>query len=394
VSLFRRSESRNLDWWGAGFDGPPAAGRIVTPESAVYLAPVFAAIRHLVDYAATSDLDAYRDNGDGTRAEVSLPQFLRQQDAPGKAGLGQFIGQAMYGIVAHGNAVGWKVDVDAYGNPTDVVWFKHTQYAYDMAAKLWRINGEPVDASRIVHIPWIVPPGWVMGLSPIQHYRSIVSAGLSAQEYSDLRRGGGIPPSILKNTAKILQFEEADTMKQRAVASFTDGKPFVTGSDWDFSMVSIPPNQALFIETMKMSANQIAAVYGLEPREVGGNPPAGSDTLKYVNDESLALNRAQNARPYLVRLSDGLSRLMPLKQYVGFDLNTATAVDMKTRFEIYQIERQLGTMSRNEIRAAEDRPPIPGGDDYTPQTAPAGSKPPTGGSKVTGDDPMAQNSNQ
>src|SRR6266702_3355902 len=108
MSLFGRRESRNLDWWGAGFDGPPAAGRIVTPESAVYLAPVFAAIRHLVDYAATSDLDAYRDNGDGTRAEVSLPQFLRQQDAPGKAGLGQFIGQAMYGIVAHGNAVGWK----------------------------------------------------------------------------------------------------------------------------------------------------------------------------------------------------------------------------------------------------------------------------------------------
>ncbi len=376
MSLFGRRESRNVDWWGAGFEGPPLSGRVVTPESAVYLAPVFAAIRHLVDYAATSDLDAYRDNGDGTRAEVALPQFLRMQDAPGKAGLGQFIGQAMYGVVAHGNAVGWKVDVDAYGNPTDVAWLKRTQYAYDLVAKRWLVGGAPVDASRIVHVPWIVPPGEVLGLSPIEHYRSIVSAGLSAQEYSDLRRGGGIPPAILKNTATTFSSEDADTMKRRAVASFADGKPLVTGSDWDFSMVSIPPNQALFIETMKMSANQIAAIYGLEPREVGGNPPAGSDTLKYVNDESLALNRAQNARPYLVRLSDALSRLMPLKQYVGFDLNTATAVDMKTRFEIYQIERALGTMSRNEIRAAEDRPPIPGGDDYTP-AAPGPTPPPS-----------------
>jgi len=367
-----------MDWWGAGFDSPPSS-RAVTPESAVYLAPVFAAIRHIVDYGSTSDLDAYRDNGDGTRAEVAMPQFLRAQDGPGRAGLGQFVGQALYGMVAHGNAVGWKLDVDSYGNPSDVVWLDHRHWDYSTATKQWLVDGSAVDSSRIVHIPWIVPPGCKLGLSPIDHFRAIVSAGLSAQEYADLRRGGGLPPVHAKNEAVTISPDDAETMKRRIVASWSDGRPWVTGKDWSMDVTAIPPNQALFIETMKMSANQIAAIYGIESREIGGESQ-GSDTLKYVNDESLALNRASNIRPYLVRISDAFSRLMPLKQYVNFDLNAAIRTDMKTRFDIYNLELQMGTRSVNEIRALEDRPPIPGGDKYNlsgPTQTPTPAQPPT-----------------
>lgn len=366
MSLFfgRRSETRSMDWWGAGFDSPPSS-RVVTPESATYLVPVFAAIRHIVDYGSTSDLDAYRDNGDGTRAEIAMPQFLRAQDGPGRAGCGQFIGQALYGLVADGNAVGMKVDVDSYGNPTDIVWLSRRQWSWDSMTNRWLVGGEPIASSRIVHIPWIVPPGSKLGLSPLEHCRAVISAGLSAQEYADVKRGGGIPPVHAKNEGLTLTADEADVHKQRIVAAWADGKPWVTGKDWSMDVTTIPPNQAQFVETMKLSANMIAAIYGIESREVGGESQ-GSDTLKYVNDESLALNRASNVRPYLQRVADAFTALMPLKQYVSFDLNAAIRTDMKTRFEIYQIERQLGTISRNEIRAAEDRPPVPGGDDYTP----------------------------
>lgn len=362
--FFGRSEKRSMDWWGVGFDGP-ASLRVVTPESATYLVPVFAAIRHIVDYGSTSDLDAYRDNGDGTRAEVGMPQFLRAQDGPGRAGCGQFIGQALYGMVADGNAVGWNVDFDAYGNPTDIVWLNRKQWSWDSMNNQWRVGGAHVEAGRITHVPWIVPPGCKLGLSPLEHCRAVISAGLSAQEYADVKRGGGIPPVHAKNDALTMTADQADVHKQRIVAAWADGKPWVTGKDWSMDVTTIPPNQAQFVETMKMSANMIAAIYGIESREVGGESQ-GSDTLKYVNDESLALNRASNVRPYLERLAEAFSRLMPMKQYVAFDLNAAIRTDMKTRFEIYAIERELGTISRNEIRANEDRPPVPGGDDYTP----------------------------
>lgn len=367
------AETRGMDWWGQGFDSPPGS-RVVTPETATYLAPVFAAIRHIVDYATTLPADYYRDNGDGTTTEIAAPALFRAQDAPGKPGLGQWIGQAMYAVVTDGNAVGWIVDVDTYGNPTDVLWLHHARWNYDLTNKLWLVDGEPVPPSRIVHIPWIVPPGRVLGLSPIEHYKSVVSAGLSAQEYADLKRGGGIPPAVLKNSQLTLTPEEADTMKRRAVASFAKGDPFVTGADWEFAAVTVPPNIAEFVTTLKMSANAIASVYGLEPREVGGES-TGSDTLKYVNDESLELNRQANLLPYMVRLEQAFTRLMPLKQYFKFNFDSRIRTDTKTRFEIYDLELQMGTRSVNEIRNLEDRDPVPGGDFFNVPKAAAPEAP-------------------
>lgn len=354
------AESRGMDWWGQGFDAPPG-NRVVTPDSAVYLAPVFAAIRHIVDFASTLPLDCARDDANGTTSDVPLPPLFRIQDGPGKAGLGQWIGQAMYGLVAYGNAVGWIPDVDSYGNPTDVLWMQHAEWDYDTVNKQWLVHGVPVSSTNIVHIPWLVPPGRVLGMSPIEHFKSIVSAGLSAQEYADVRRGGGLPPAILTNTQKVLTADQAETMKRRAAASFAKGDPFVTGSDWQFQAVTIPPNQAQFIETMKMSANMIAAIYGIEPREVGGTSQ-GTDTLKYVNDESLALNRATNLRPYLVRLEQAFTRMTPARQFVRFNMDATIRVDTKTRFEVYALELEMGTRSVNEIRELEDRTPVPDGD--------------------------------
>jgi phage portal protein BeeE len=62
---------------------------------------------------------------------------------------------------------------------------------------------QPVPSSQIVHIPWIVPPGRKLGLSPLECHAAIISAGLSSQEYADIRRGGGLPPSVIKNTERI-----------------------------------------------------------------------------------------------------------------------------------------------------------------------------------------------
>lgn len=359
----RGAEQRGMEWWGQGFDAPPG-NRVVTPDTALYLTPVFAAVRHIVDYASTTPVGAYNDQANGAKKEITLPPLFRLQNGPGRAGLGQWIGQAMYGIVTSGNAVGIAAGVDTYGNPTDVKWLHHSRWSYARDQGMWFVDGKPFPEELIVHIPWIVPTGQVLGLSPIEHYKGWVAAGLSAQEYADVKRGGGIPPAILKNTARTLTPEQADVMKRRAVASFAKGDPFVSGNDWDFQAVTIPPNQALFVETLKMSANQVAAVYGLEPREVGGEAGGSSDTLKYVNDESLELNRAANVRPYLKRLEDAFSRLMPANQCFNFRTDARIRTDTKTQFDIWNLELQMGLRSVNEIRALRNLPPIPGGDTY------------------------------
>lgn len=357
MSLFfkGRGETRS-HWFGTDSYSPPGGHR-VSEETAPRLAPVFAAYRHIVDYASTLPIDAYMGDG-SARKEQSLPPMLATQDDEGGPGLVSWIGQAVYGL-ATGNAVGWKTRIDKFAYPTDVVWLHWSQWGYDEYSKQWTVFGENVPSSQLVHIPWIVPPGRRLGLSPIEHMAAIICAGISAQEYADVKRGGGIPPAVLKNTQKTLQPDAADAIKQRAGASFAKGEPFVTGADWDLSLLTIPPNQAQFVETLKMTANQIAAAYGIDPTEVGGQ---AANSLTYSTEELRQINRAANMRPYLTRLERGLSRVMPMKQFIKFNIDATMRVDLKTRTEVIGAQIKDGRKSVNEARALEDDAPVPGGD--------------------------------
>lgn len=357
MSLFfkDRGEKRS-HWFGTDSYGP-TGGHRVSEETAPRLAPVFAAYRHIVDYTSTLPIDAYVGDG-ASRKESALPELLAGQDDEGGPGLPSWIGQAVYGL-ATGNAVGWKTKTDAFAYPTDVVWLHWSQWSYDELSKKWHVFGTEVPSSQLVHIPWIVPPGRRLGLSPIEHMAAIICAGMSAQEYADVKRGGGIPPAVLKNTQKTMQPDAADVIKQRAVASFAKGEPFVTGVDWDLSLLTIPPNQAQFVETLKMSANQIAAAYGIDPTEVGGQ---AANSLTYSTEELRQINRAANMRPYLTRLERGLSRVLPLKQFIKFNIDATMRVDLKTRTEVIGAQIKDGRKSVNEARALEDDGPVPGGD--------------------------------
>lgn len=347
-----------VDWFGSGDDDPRST------SAATHLGPVLATYRHLYDYVSTLPADFYRIDGPN-REKVAPPELIRNIDD--EIGLGTWLGQAIYGIASEGNAVGRVAGLTGYGLPQMIRWSGDWQGGEDTD---WWLNGKPLPDSLVAHIPWIVPPGKRLGISPIEIAYPIVKAGLSAQEYADVKRGGGIPPTVLKNTAKTLTADEAGVMKSRAAESFSQGKPFVIGSDWDLSMPTIPPNHAQFIETFKLSANQIAAIYGIDPREIGGT---ADNNLEYSTDESRALSRAQNARPYVTRLETAVSRWLPSNIQMKLNMDATVRADIKTRTEVVGLQLADGRLSVNEARALEDREPVPGGDFYNvpvPKTEP------------------------
>jgi HK97 family phage portal protein len=255
--------------------------------------------------------------------------------------------------------VGWITQTDGFGYPADIAWLHWSEWHYDELRKQWSVFGHPVPSSQLVHIPWIVPPGRKLALSPIEHQAAIICAGMSAQDYADLKRGGGIPPAVLRNSQKTVPHDVASAVRKRAAKSFASGEPFVTGNDWDLSLLTIPPNQAQFVETLKMSANQVAAAYGLDPTEVGGE---AANSLTYSTEELRQINRAANMRPYLTRLERGLSRLLPSKQFIRFNADATVRADLKTRIEVIGAQIADGRLSVNEARELEDRAPVPGGD--------------------------------
>ena len=354
--FFRKTERRSGDWFDtdAGYDS-----RTLSTQRATHLAPVYSSIRYIVDFLSTLPLDAYRLDGDTRTPLGALPLLFRNQNALGRPGVGSWIGQAGYGLATAGNAVGWIVETDGFGFPSVVNWLRRDWWSFDETKKQWYVAGQPVGSSQIVHIPWIVPTGYTLGLSPIEHYAAIVKAGLSAQEYADVRRGGGLPPAVLKNTQQTIQPDAASVIRDRAMSSFASGKPFVTGNDWDLSISVIPPSHTQFIETLKLTASQIAAIYGIDPREIGGEA-VGS--LTYSTDESRSLNRANDMRPYMVRLENAFNRLLPERQFVKLNVDATFRTDLKTRTDVIGAQLKDGRLSLNEARALEDRPPVANGD--------------------------------
>ena len=348
----------------------------MSPDQATYLAPVFGAIRHIVDYASTLPVDAYRRVDVDTRQKLgSLPQVLRNENGPGRPGVGQWFGQAVYGLATQGNSVGWIRDTDGYGYPTKIDWLPRVDWNYDEQTGRWWVLGQPVDASNVFHIPWIVPTGQRLGLSPLGHAEAMVRAGLSAQDYADIGRGGGLPPSTLKNTElETIEPDASREIARRAAARFRKGEPFVVGKDWELDITEIPPNHVQFVETMKMSATQIAGIYGIDPREIGGDD---GSSLTYKNDESRSLNRAANNRPYLVRIEDALERYLPERQFVRLNVDATIRTDIKSRVGVVGAQLKDGRLNVNEARALEDRGPVPGGDRYQiPSPAGSDTQPP------------------
>lgn len=330
--------------------------------TASHLVPVFASIRVIVDYISTLPVDFYRRGEDGSRKPAPVPELIRNADA--ETGLSTWFGQIAHSIATRGNAVGEVLAVGQSG-PTQIRWASDWS-GNDAPGEAWWVNGRALPGAKVAHIPWIVPAGKRLGLSPIEHYAAMVSAGLAAQDYANVSRGGGLPPSTLQNT--LLSEMPADLISaasKAAQAAFKTGRPFVHGKDWKFDAVTIPPNHAQFIETLKLTATQIAAIYGIDPREVGGS---ASDSLTYSNDESRALNRAHNLRPYLVRIENAVSRWVADSTFMKFNVDATIRADISTRTSVVGAQLADGRLSVNEARALEDRPPVAGGDTYNIKT--------------------------
>lgn len=369
--FFPRSERRSKEGWVDFGHGGPTESQAVA--RATRLGPVFASLRHIVDYTSSLPVDAYQGRAGEARIPAPMPELLRRLENPLNSGIGTWFGQAAYALAADGNAVGYTP------NPETVTWLHRTEWSFDELSKQWYVLGRPVPRDWVVHIPWIVPPGRTLGLAPIEHYASIVSAGLSAQEYADMKRGGGLPPTTLKNTTQVIDHKAAEVIEARLSQRFAQGRPFVFGRDWEFGVTQIPPNHSQFIETMKLTASQIAAIYGLDPTEVGGQ---AADSMTYSNEEMRQIKRAANMRPYLVRLEQGVSRLLDTNVHVAFDIDATMRVDAKVQTEVIGMQVADGRMSVNEARAVKDMPPVAGGDFHNIPT-PASKAPALPGAKET-----------
>jgi HK97 family phage portal protein len=228
-----------------------------------------------------------------------------------------------------------------------------------MRARIY-FYGRQMSRDELFHIRAFSVPGKLAGLSPLRLFMNLIASGNDALEYgASWYRAGGWPPGTFQNSETEVEPDQADEIRNRLTRSIQRREPLVYGRDWDYKPVSVPPSEAQFIEAMQLNATQIAAILGLPPERIGGKR---GDSLTYSTqeDESISLI-TDTLRPWLVRIETALFDVLPAQQYVRFNADAMLKTNTETRHKIYQLDRDIGLKTVNEIRELEELDPLTGG---------------------------------
>lgn len=355
---------------------PSRQGYASGQDGALRLAPVYACVRVLADGVAKLPLQQYRDLGD-RKVKMPAGQLLSKPSAYGNLYDWLFI--AMTSLALHGNAYGLITARDGYGYPTSVEWLPpdavHVEDTtpWNPAKAQFFYYGRQVNREDLVHVRAFALPGRTAAVSPLRSFQLLIESGQSALEYGDgWYRSGGFPPGTFQNSQYEVDDEQSVIIKRRLVNAMRRREPLVYGRDWEYKAVSVPPNEAQFIEAQQLTATQIASIYGVMPRKAGG---IHGDSMTYSNVAMDQLNEiTETLDPWLVRFETALKDCLPAQQYASFNRDARIRYDITTRYNVYGKARDIGVLNVDEVRELEEREPIPkpkdaddyDGQDYTP----------------------------
>lgn len=361
----RRTEGRALsyqDVWGSGGSVNTALGGPDIVSGGLRLIPVYAATSLICDMIATSPLDVYRRAPDGAVSLLPTQPQIITNPAP-YCGPIAWKHQALASMLLRGNAYGYITALGSDGWPSQIQWLNPDDVTvveeqidwFHTPQFFWR--GRPLDPNLVVHIPAYSIPGTVVGLSPLALFKMQIETGMQAQKFAnDWFKNSANPSGHLKNTARELTPEQADSVKSKYKAAIANRDVFVTGNDWSYAQMAVQAEESQFLQTIKATATQIAAVYRVLPEDIGGET-GSSLTYKTLTQDATRLQvRALN--PWAVRLATALSAHRPGPQIAVFNLDGTSKGDRTTRIAAHAAALTAGLETQDEARADENKPPM------------------------------------
>jgi HK97 family phage portal protein len=370
VSLFARtrrdalygSETRSVsfqDVWGS--DTEYRRDGAVEPASrAVRLDAVFSCVRLIGTTFAQIPWDVYRDGSKDpvrpTPTLISSPSSLVLPSA--------WRYQLAVSLALWGNAYGIVSGRDRLGYPAGLEWLSPER------VRVQRHGGRVeylVDGSAradVFHVQFQPMPGEVVGMAPLE-YSGLVELGREAQAFGRKWFTEGATPSAILYSEDELEPEDARRLAGAFVSAIRRRRrPAVLGAGLRYEQVSVSAGESQFLETIRENRAQIATVFGVPPEMVGASV-GGGGSITYANREQ----RSQDLltfclNGYLTAAQDALTAALPRGQVARPTTAALLRSDLLTRYQAHEIGIRARILTPNEARDLEDRPPLPGGDEF------------------------------
>lgn len=365
----------------------------VTPGNSLQSSAVFACVRVLSEALAQLPINLYRKTPDGRRERITdhwAAELLRSGPNPIMSRVTFFEQQQMQ-LALWGNCYAQRVfdrrtdeTIGLYplssSEVTPIVTQTTDDRGYPTLRKQYRVKGQTLGQEDILHIPLVSLDG-VTGLSPIALNRMGVGLSMAQAKFaSKFYENGTRLSGVLKHPNKL--GPEAggrlrENWSQVYQGANNAGKVAILEEGMTFESLSMPLEDAQFIETVKFNREQIASIFRV-PQHMIGN----LDRATFSNIEHQSLEFAvYTLGPYLVKYEQALQSLLSPREQVDhywkYNLDALLRGDIKSRYEAYAVARNWGWMSANDILDLEDRNPIDKGDVYLQpmNMVPAGTPP-------------------
>jgi HK97 family phage portal protein len=382
-------------WWGDGMVWNPGAGAgSVTVDSAMRLSAVFGCLRLLSEAISTLPLDTFRRVNRIRQPYRPRPAYLDFQPPQGSRIV--YLSQVMLSLLTDGNAFVFTPR-GARDEPTGlhvldpalvtVRYEKKKGLRYEVSG----VDDEfgPLD---IMHIPGMMLPGRLRGLSPIGYAREVIDAGRKAQVLgSNIMGNHGIPPAVIEIPATTQGgTSSSEQEKARRVAKLWQetnsgsnaGKVGVLTGGASLKTIAINPEDLQWLDSKRFGVSEIARFFGVPPHLIAdaSNSTSWGSGLA---EQNIAFG-SFSLQPWTERIEDGHARLLSTHGlpdvFIKLNLDAKLRAAPKDRAETMNIQIANRSMTINEARALEDRPPVPWGDDFGfLDTAPSAPAPAPGG---------------
>jgi HK97 family phage portal protein len=156
----------------------------------------------------------------------------------------------------------------------------------------------------------------------------------------------------------VIKPEQADRLRESWQSQFGGAnahKVAVLEEGLKFHQMSIPPEQAQFLETRKFQINEIARIFRVPPHMVGD---LEKSSFSNIEQQSLEFVK-YTLDPWVVRWEQSLQQALILPSekatiFIKFNLDGLLRGDYQSRMQGYSTGIQNGFMSVNDVRGLED----------------------------------------
>ena len=365
--LFRsRDKPKNRVGGGWSFlFGGTTSGKAVNERTAMQTSAVYACVRILAESVAGLPLHVYERTANGSKStKPSHPLYRLLHDEPNRE-MTSFVFREtlMSHLLLWGNAYA-QIIRDGRGFPITLYPLLPDRMAVDRNESGELVYTYQSDKGQVklrrenvLHIPGLGFDG-LIGYSPIAMAKNAVGLALATEDYGAAFFANGANPGGVLEHPGVIKPEQADRLRESWQSQFGGAnahKVAVLEEGLKFHQMSIPPEQAQFLETRKFQINEIARIFRVPPHMVGD---LEKSSFSNIEQQSLEFVK-YTLDPWVVRWEQSLQQALILPSekatiFIKFNLDGLLRGDYQSRMQGYSTGIQNGFMSVNDVRGLED----------------------------------------